>query len=99
MAKQYRMVQELSHLTYEDRLKEMKLPTLQDKRRSNNIIKDSNGIEILDKQDLVIMHEETRQTRAHSKIKMSWCLKDIKKYSFQHRTVDIWNRLNKEVVT
>ena len=31
--------------------------------------------------------------------KKSWYLKDIKRYSFPHRTVDIWNELKEEVVT
>ena len=44
--------------------------------------------------------EETRHMRGHSKkIKESWCLKDIKKYSFPHRTVNIWNGLKEEFVT
>ena len=33
------------------------------------------------------------------KIKKSQCLKDIKNYSFPHRTVDIWGELKKEVIT
>ncbi len=32
------------------------------------------------------------------KLKKSHCLGDIKKYSFPHRTVDIWNNLKEEVV-
>ena len=38
-------------------------------------------------------------TRRHLKIRKSLCSKGIRKYSFPHRTVDIWNRSNKEVVT
>ena len=32
-------------------------------------------------------------------MKKSQCLKDIKKYSFPHKTVDIYNRLKEEVIT
>ena len=47
-----------------------------------------------------MMEEETRQMRGHSrKIKKSWCLKDIKQYSFLHRIVDALNGLKEEVVT
>ena len=47
-----------------------------------------------------MMEEETGQMRGHSrKIKKSWCLKDIKKYSFPHRIVDALNGLKEEVVT
>ena len=60
----------------------MGLPTLQDRRERGDLItlyKIVNGIEKLDKQNLVMM-EETRQMRGHSrKIKKSWCLKDTKK--------------------
>ena len=47
-----------------------------------------------------MMEEETRQMRGHSKKikKKNWCLEDIKKYSFPHRTVDIWNGLKEEVL-
>ncbi|MPC62702.1 hypothetical protein E2C01_056791 [Portunus trituberculatus] len=27
------------------------------------------------------------------------CLRNIKQFSFSHRTVDIWNRLSDEIVT
>ena len=44
------------------------------------------------------MKEETRQTKRHSnKIEKSRCLKDIEKYNFPHRTVDIWDGLKEEV--
>ena len=56
------MVSELRELTYEDRLKETVLPTLQDRTERGDLItlyKIVNGIEKLDKQDLVMMSEET----------------------------------------
>ena len=52
-----KMVPELRELTYEDRLKEMGLPTLQDRRERGDLItlyKKVNGIEKLDKQNLVM---------------------------------------------
>ena len=48
----------------------MGLPTLQDRRERGDqitLFKLVNDIEKLDKQDLVMMNEETRQTRGHSK--------------------------------
>ena len=95
------MVPELRKLSYEDKLKEMGLPTLQDRRERDVIIlyKIVNGIEKLDKQNLVMMEEETRQMRVHSqKNKKSRCLKDTKMYSFSHRILYTWNGV-KEVVT
>ena len=76
------MVSELRELTYKDRLKEMGLPTLQDTRKREDLItlwKIINGIEKLDKQDLVMIEEGTRQMREYSKIKKSQSLKDNKK--------------------
>ena len=63
-------VPELRELTYEDKLKEMRLPVLQDRRERGDLItlyNIVNGIEKLDKQNLVMMKEETRQMRGHSK--------------------------------
>ena len=48
----------------------MGLPILQDRKERGDLItlyKIVNGIEKLDKQNLVIMEEETRQMRGHSK--------------------------------
>ena len=76
------MVPELRELTYEDRLKEMGQPTKQDRRERGDLItryKIANGIEKPDTQNLVMMEEETRQMRGHSKIKKSQCLKDTRK--------------------
>ncbi|MPC19920.1 hypothetical protein E2C01_012849 [Portunus trituberculatus] len=59
-----------------------------------------NGIEKIDKKDLVLVTEEDRKTRCHAKkIKMRQCVKDIGKYCFPLRTVEKWNALNNEVVS
>ena len=80
----------------------MGLPTLQDRRERGDLItfyKIVNGIEKLDKQNLV-MQEGTRQMRGHSrKIRKISCPKDTKKYSFPHRILDPWNGLKEEVIT
>ena len=44
-----------------------------------------------------MMNEENRQIKGHLKIRNS--LKDIRKYNFTHRTVDMWNGLNEEIIT
>ena len=65
-----KMVPELRELTHEDRLKEMGLPTLQEKRERGDLItlyKIVNGMKKLYTQNLVMMEEETRQMRGHSK--------------------------------
>ncbi|MPC94659.1 hypothetical protein E2C01_089836 [Portunus trituberculatus] len=57
-----------------------------------------NGIEKIDKEDLVLSTEDGK-TRGHEKIRMRQCVKDIGKYSFPHRTMEKWNALDNEVVT
>ncbi len=53
-------------------------------------------MEDLDRDDLIIW--DTRNTRRHDKmIKKDFCRRDIKKKSFPHRVVDMWNGLKKEL--
>ena len=54
-------------------------------------------MEKLDTQNLVMMEEETRQMRGHTR--KSRCLKDTEKHNFPQRIVDTWNGLKEEVVT
>ncbi|MPC79446.1 hypothetical protein E2C01_073974 [Portunus trituberculatus] len=59
-----------------------------------------NGIEKIDKEDLVLVTKEDRTTRDHvKKIRMRQGVKDVGKYSFPHRMVEKWNALNNEVIT
>ena len=99
-----KMVPELSDCTYEERLKEMALPTLESRRERGDLItmyKIVNHMEKIDRQDLVALEEAGgREIRGHSrKIRKRQCLRNIKKFSFPHRTVDIWNGLSEEIVT
>ena len=81
----------------------MKKGSLEDRRERGDLItlyKIVNGMEKMDKQDLVMMTEDQGRTRGHSKkIRKRQCVKDIGKNSFPHRTVEKWNELNEEVVT
>ena len=59
----------MTQVTLQDRLKEIRLPTLQDRRKRGDLIilyKVVNGIVKLDKQNLVMMEEKSRQMRGHS---------------------------------
>ena len=54
-------------------------------------------LEKVDRDDLIVQDE--RATRGHGKkLKKGACRRDIKKYSFPYRTVDVWNALDREVV-
>ena len=99
-----KMVPELSDLTYEERLKEMGLPTLEERRERGDLItiyKVVNQQERMDGRNLVTMATgKSRQTRGHSrKIIKEQCLRDVKKHSFPYRAVDAWNALSEEVVS
>ena len=82
----------------------MELPTLQARRERGDLItmyKIVNHIDKIDKQDLVVLKEDDGgRMRGHSKrIRKGQCLREIQKYSFPHRMVDVWNGLSEEIVT
>ena len=99
-----RMVPELEELQYEERLKEMGLPTLKERRERGDIItifKLLNKLEVTDN-DKLLQREigNHRRTRGHAmKLKKERCLKDTKKYSFPQRSIEVWNKLPEEIVT
>ena len=98
------MVPELNDLSYQERLMDIGLPTLQERRERGDLItmfKLVNNMEKVDREDLVVkVEEQERRTRGHTKkLKKTQCFGDIKKYSFPHRTVETWNKLKEEVVT
>ena len=82
------MVPELRDLMYEEKLKEMGLPTLQDRKERGYLItsyKIVNAIEKFEKQDFVVMNEKPGQTRGHSKkirrISVYWTLRSTVQFS------------------
>ena len=81
-----KMVPEMKDLTYEERLKEMGLPTL---------YKMVSHMKKIDTQDLLSLTEGDRWTRGHyKKTVMGQCLRNIKK----NRMMDIWDSLSKKIV-
>ena len=98
-----RMVPELANLQYEERLKELNLPTLEERRERGDLItlyKLVNQVEEVDRDDLVLRVDGRQQsTRGHScKLKKPRCRSDVKKFSFPARSIDIWNQLQGEVI-
>lgn len=95
-----KMVPDLRDLTYEDRLKRMQLPTLENRRERGDLIaiyRVMIGMEKMDREDLCMWNE--RMSRGHGKkLKMATYRRDVKKYSFPHRRVEAWNSLDVEVV-
>ena len=85
---------------YEERLQRLGLPTLEERRERGDLImvyKHIRGMEKVDREDWMVWSEGER--RGHGKkLRKTRCCKDIKKYSFPYRCVDIWNGLGREVV-
>ena len=94
-----KLVPELRDLTYEERLKELALPTLERRRVRGDLISVYRMVNGMDKMGEDLLKLDTGTTRGHSKkLKKERCMKDIKKYSFPHRVVNTWNGLDEDVV-
>ena len=97
-----RLVINLKHLTYPERLKTLGLPTLEYRRDRADMIqvyKILNNIDKVDKDSLFKM-STYQATRGHSQkiYKQRYRLK-IRGHFFSNRIVDSWNDLPSEVVT
>ena len=94
------MVPRLRDFAYEDRLRELNLLSLEQRRERGDMIaiyKLMTGKDYLDRKDLLVW--DTRETRGHGrKLKKSTFRRNIKMKSFPHRNVDIWNGLDSCVV-
>ena len=91
-----KLVPGLAELEYEERLKRLKLPTLAYRRLRGDLIEvykimsgkyDSDVCE-----GLIARRVEERSTGHPLKIFKERPKKDIRKYGFPHRVVDIWNK-------
>ncbi len=95
-----KLIPEISNITYKDRLREMDLPTLEQRRERRDMItlyKFVNKIDKIDKDDQ-LLPARSQGLRGHGKkLRKGNSLRDMKKYSFSQRSVDMWNKL-KEVV-
>ena len=62
------------------------------------IYKIVTGIDTLDREDLIKI-DPSNYLRGHEKrLRKDACTSDVKKYSFPHRGVEMWNGLSGEVV-
>lgn len=94
-----KMAPELKDLNYEERLKEMALITLESRRERGDLINVYKMVQGMDKCGRDLLKRDTRATRGHGKkLKKERCIRDKKKYSFPHRTVDLWNGLDEDIV-
>ena len=95
------MIQKLRNISYEMRLKECSLTTLEPRRLRGDqieVFKILNGYENIDR-NIVFTVKEERRTRGHGvTLAKKHCRLDIRKFSFSQRTVNEWNRLSPDCV-
>ena len=95
------MIQKLRNISYEMRLRECGLTTLETRRLRGDqidVFKILNGYENIDRNILFTVKEE-RRTRGHGvTLAKKQCRLDIIKFSFSQRTVNEWNRLSADCV-
>ena len=98
------MIPELRDLSYEERLKECGLPTLETRRLRGDQIEDFkiiNGYENIDNdRDVFFSLKKDSRTRGHEvKLVKDQCRLDIRKHSFSQRTINEMNKLSTDCVT
>ena len=95
------MIPELRNLSYEERLKELGLTTLEVRRERADVIemfKVVRGIELVDP-TLFFTRREYRGLRGHDlTMKVNRSRLDSRKFFFSNRAVKLWNRLPENVV-
>ena len=100
-----RMIEECKGMGYEERLRVLKLTTLETRRRRADLVelfKIMNGLVNVDERVYVERSRVigTIKTRGHTgKLFKKRVETDIAKYSFGNRVVDDWNRLPNSVVS
>ena len=95
------MIPKLRNISYEMRLIECCLTTLETRRLRGDqieVFKILNGYENIDRNILLTVKEE-RRTRGHGvTLAKKQCRLDIRKFSFSQRTVNKWNILSADCV-
>ena len=97
-----KMIPELRDLSYEERLKECGLTTLETRRLRGDqieVFKILNGYENIDRNMFFSLKKDSK-TRGHEvKLVKDQCRLDIRKHSFSQRTINEWNKLSTDCVT
>jgi hypothetical protein len=96
-----KMILGMNGLTYEERLKALNMYSMKRRYLRGDMIevyKMFSGLSDLKVEKIFALETENR-TRGHSKkLKKSACRLDVRKCSFGHRVVNIWNKLPESVV-
>ena len=92
----------LSELSYEERLKKLKLPTLKYRRTRGDMIemfKILTGKYDSDVSNFITLNDSKYDTRGHQyKVEKKAAKLNIRKQAFSHRTTDLWNSLPPHIV-
>ena len=94
-----KLIPGLRDLTYEERLKECGLTTLETRRLRGGqieVFKILNGYEDNDSNIFFLEIKESKITRGHNYklVKKQSRLDVLRKYSFSQRTINVWNNLS-----
>ena len=93
-------VPSLKNLTYEERLKAMRLPSLKYRRKRGDLIEMFKYThDFYDVKKCLVNYSENRNTRGNPyKLEKRNCRLDIRKFFFTFRVVNVWNKLPDEIV-
>ncbi|KAK3097078.1 hypothetical protein FSP39_006174 [Pinctada imbricata] len=96
------MLPNMSELTYEDRLRKLKLPTLKFRRLRRDMIetfKITTGVyDPRVTKDLFELVPSNTTRGHHLKISKKRCNLDVRKYFFINRVVNVWNQLPESII-
>ena len=97
-----KMIPELRDLSYEERLKECGLTTLETRRLRGDqieVFKILNGYENIDRNMFFSLKKDSRTRGREVKLVKDQCRLDIRKHSFLQKTINEWNKLSTDCVT
>ncbi len=95
-----KLPESLRDYTYKERLERLDLTTLERRRERGDLIMMYRlrvGLENLDREDLML-RDYSGTSGNIKKLKNISYRRDVKKYSFPHRSISTWNGLDEEIV-
>ena len=95
-----KLVPECREMTYDQRLRYLKLYSLKGRRERGDLIqafKIFNGYDDLDPNEIFSQSTYSKTRNQGNKLRVRHCKTDIRKFSFSYRVVEIWNNLPKQI--
>jgi len=95
-----KLVKDIKHLSYDERLDNLRLSRLTTRRAGSDLIQTFKIINEIDKVDKSLFFEiDSGGRRGHPSKLFKKCSRlDIRKYAFSNRTVDKWNSLIQDCI-